>query len=458
MSAPPEDVELSGHLTDQLRVVRKHRWLILGAFLATVFTGAVWTFLQTPVYQATATVMIDPDFPKVLNIQEVGAGTTLTEDYYFTQYEIVRSRPVLEKALESPGLRSRLTGAGGRDAQGALARGLIVEPKRNTRLVYVRFEHGDRALAAEAANALATAYVKHNLDLKLKGAKDALVWLTEEAERLSAKVRESSLALQNYRVKAGILGIEEQRKITAQKIMDFNKAYLDAQAQRLSLESKLRELTRMVSEKAEGQSLFTVVDNPLIPKLRGEISELQGQRSKLLQTYKEKHPEVLKVDAQIQQASQKLAAELGASLRALQTERRVAKAREETLLGTVNQLRREGQEFSEKEIEYLNLQRENDSNQQLYEAVLKRLKETGLTGGLETNNVHVIEDASVPTTPVKPRRAQNLLMSVLVGLALSVGLAFASEYFDRTMKTPEEIERHLGLPVIATVPVFGRKP
>jgi len=201
-----------------------------------------------------------------------------------------------------------------------------------------------------------------------------------------------------------------------------------------------------------------VADNTLIQKLKQEAAELDVQKSKLLKTYKDKHPEVLKVQAQIDQVAQRIEGEIKTMLRAVQTEYRVARAREETLLGNVNQLRKEGQELNEKEIQYLALQRESDSNQQLYEAVLKRLKETGVTGGLETNNVSVIEEAAVPRAPIRPRKTINLVVSVLVGLFVGVGVALTIEYFDTTVKTPDDVERYLGLPVIGIVPMFsGRR-
>ena len=144
-------------------------------------------------------------------------------------------------------------------------------------------------------------------------------------------------------------------------------------------------------------------------------------------------------------------------IRAVQTEYRVARAKEETLLGNVNQLRREGQELNEKEIQYSVLQRETDSNQQLYEAVLKRLKETGVTGGVEANNVRVIEEAIVPTVPVRPNRKNDLVMSMILGLVAGIGLAFVMEYFDRSLRTPDQTEKLVGHPVIGIVPIFTGK-
>ena len=414
--------------------------------------------MQTPIYQATATVLIEPEPPKVLNIQEVSPIGSPTQDYYRTQYEIMTSRPIIEKVIETLNLRKRMPGLDrAADPARAFLGSVTVEPKRNTRLVLVRFDSPDPALAAEVANALARQYAKHNLDIKLKGAQEALAWLTEQMNTLRAKVQESSVALQNYRVKVGIMGLQEQRQITAQKIMDFNKQYLESQAQRLSAESKMTELQRIASDRAGAQTIFTVADSPLIQRLKQEASELDTQKAKLSKTYKDKHPEILKIDAQIEQVNQRIETETKTMLRAVQTEYRVAKAREETLLGNVNRLRGEAQELNEKEIQYLNLQRESDSNQQLYEAVLKRLKETGVTGGLETNNVSIVEDATVPRVPIRPRKMVNLIIAILVGLLIGVGTALTIEYFDTTLKTPDDVERYLGLPVIGIVPQFVAK-
>ena len=453
-SERPEPVRET-HLRDYYRTLRKHRYLVAGLFAITVFSVAVWSFVQTPVYQASATVLIEPEPPKVLNIQEVTTIGAPTQEYYRTQYELMTSRPIVAKVIETLDLETRIPELKrAADPVRALQAGITVEPRRNTRLVAVKFEHPSPPLAAEVTNALARQYVKHNLDTKLRGAQEAMAWLNEQMTSLRSKVQESSVALQNYRVKADIMGLQEQRQITAQKIMDFNKQYLESQAQRLSVEAKLNELQRVTSDRGGAATIFTVADSQLIQRLKQEASELETSKARLSRTYKDKHPEILKVDAQIEQVNQKIDAEIKTMMRAVQTEFRVARAREDTLLGNVNRLRAEAQELNEKEIQYLNLQRDADSNQQLYEAVLKRLKETGVTGGLETNNVSVIEEAVVPRTPIRPRKAMSLVAAVVVGLLVGVGTALTLEYFDTTVKTPDDVERHLGLPVIGIVPQF----
>jgi polysaccharide biosynthesis transport protein len=455
--AGPRELIPERHLTDYLQVLRKHLWMITGIFLVVVITIGVWTFRQIPIYQAMATILIDPEAPKILNIQEVspmGASTPWDPAFYPTQYEIIKSRAVLNKTIEALKLKQRVPELASDDA---LRSSLIVEPRRNTRLVLIKVEQSDPALAAELANAIAAAYVQYNLELKMKGASDAISWLTDEANRLRAKVQESAVALQNYRVKSGILGLEEQRKITAQKIMDFNKAYLEAQAQRLSMEAKLQQVTQIAKDKAAANLILSVANSPLIEKLRAETADLEVERSKLLRTYKDKHPEILKIDARIQQVQQRLDGEIQNMVSAAQAEYKVAKAREDTLFNNVNQMRREGQDLNEKEIQYLALQRETETNQQLYDSIAKRMKETGVTGGLETNNVRVVETATAPTAPIRPRKAWNLGLSIVVGLGLGIAVAIAIEYFDTTVRTPDDVERYLGLPVIGIVPKFEAK-
>ena len=371
--ATPRANDTQMPVSDYLKRLRKHRWLILSVMLITVVTAGVWTFGQVPQYEAAATVLIEPEAPKILNnMPEFAQVAPGGQDYYPTQHQIMRSRAVAARVIAALGLKQRIAGlAESRDPEGAVLGMVAIEPRRSTRLVGVKVEHADPHLAAELANAFAHQYVKYNLDMKMRGSQDALAWLTEQMADLKTKVQESSMALQNYRVQAGILGLQEQRQITAQKIMDFNKAHLEAQAQRLSIESKLRELTRIASSKAGAETVLTVTDAPIVRKLKDQSADLEIQKSKLMKTYKAQHPEIQKIDAQIDYVQQRIDGEIQTMIRSLQTEYKVARAREDTLLNNVNQLRREGHELNEKEIQYSVLSRESESNQQLYEAVLK---------------------------------------------------------------------------------------
>ena len=452
------EFEAHPKIADVRRVLRKHWGVMTCVFLIAVLTVSIWTFLQTPIYQAVATIMIEPEPPKVLNIQEVttiGAMSPYDPAFYPTQYEIIRSRAVVERALETLTPKSAGMDAGAPAAPTrALSGSVAVEPMGRTRLVLIKVAGPDPARAAAEANAIANAYAKYNVELKLKGARDALTWLTEEAGRLRQKVEASSQALQNYRVKSGILGMQEQRQISAQKIIEANKGLLEAQAQRMAMEAKFGELTRAAKDPAAAGTMFSEADNPLVGKLKGEIGGLETEKSKLVKVYREKHPEIVKVDAQIQHLRNRLEVEFRGTLRTVETQVKIARAREESQLSAVNQLRHEGQDLNEKETQYQNLQKDVEANQQLYDSVVKRLKETAVAGGLENSNVRIIEEATTPRAPILPQKARNLALSLVVGLVLACALAVGLEYLDTTVKTPDDVERYLGLAVIGIVPAF----
>src|SRR5207245_7423724 len=211
MTEPRERIS-ERHFADYLLVLRKHQWLITGIFLVAVITVGVWTFRQIPIYQAAATILIDPEAPKILNIQEVTPMGSAPWDpnYYPTQHEIIKSRAVLNKTIQALKLKERAPALASDDV---LRSSLIVEPRRNTRLVLIKVEQSDPALAAEIANAIAAAYVQYNLELKMKGASEAVSWLTEEANRLRTKDQEAAVGLQSNRGEAGTPGLERQQTL-----------------------------------------------------------------------------------------------------------------------------------------------------------------------------------------------------------------------------------------------------
>jgi uncharacterized protein involved in exopolysaccharide biosynthesis len=451
--------ETTSPLHAYLKVLR-YRWrLVLSVFVLTVVSAVVFTYWQTPVFQATATVMIEPEAPRVVNIQEVTNESNSSQEYYATQYKMIQSRPVIEPVIERLNLKERMEHVGrARDPYRAFLAGplsgLSVDPIKNTRLVLVNYEDPDPRLAMEIANAVTEQYVKYGLEIKQAEAQTASAWLNEQIESLRTKAQQSTHALQAYQAKADLLGLQDQRQITQQKLIDFNRAYLEAQNQRLASESKLRELKRLMKDPASSDTVFTVVNDPLIQKLKGSASDLQIERSRLSQIYREKHPDLLQLDAQIREVNERLQAEVQKLVGAVESEYKVAKGREETLLANMNELRREARTLNEREAQAVSLQREKDSVDELQATVLKRLKETGLTSALSASNIRVAESATLPTSPVRPRTRLIWMLSVGFGLTLGAGAAFLTDSLDNRVRFGGDIERVLGVPILGVVPVF----
>ena len=449
----------SAHLREYLRMVRKYGWLIAACFLVITGAAAVGTYAQRPVYSAATRALIEREGPRVVNIQEVSPSGGESAEFFQTQIQIIRSRPVIQRVIESMGLLERRPDlAQSQDAVNQFLKTVSVEPVRNTRLVEIRVEDTDPKMAAEIANAIASGYVRQTLELKLGAARDALTWLTTQVSDLKSKVNESELNLQRYREQAGLTSAEERQNLSAKKLGEFNSAYIDAKSKRLELETRLNEVRKGAQSQEALEASPIIINNPLIQRLKGQLVELEVQRSKLLKTYRDKHPEVLKIQSQIDEIAQKIREETTRLVQSMESEYSALKARESAMITAVNQYRDEVQGLAKKEIQFGILKREADSNQQLYDLLLKRLKETGLSQGLDSNNVRIVEPAIAPVRPIKPRPVLNMALGAVIGLVVGLSCAFFLEYMDDTVRTPDQVESALGVPVFALIPVISTRP
>jgi len=446
------------HVREYVRVVRKHGWLIAACFLVIVGAVGLATYVQQPVYSAATRALIEREGPRVVNIQEVTPTPGESSEFFQTQVQIIRSRPVVQRVIDSLGLMERRAElARSKDPVERFLRSVSVEPVRNTRLVEIRVEDTDPALAAEIANAMANGYVRQTLELKLSAAREALTWLTTQVSDLKNKVNDSELNLQRYREQAGLTSAEEKQNLAAKKLGEFNSAFIDAKAKRLEMETRISEIRKAGQNIEALEASPIIINNALVQRLKGQLVELEVQRSKLLKTYREKHPEVLKIQSQIDEITQKIREETTRLVQSMESEYNAVKAREAAMAGAVNQYRDEVQGLAKKEIQFGILKREADSNQQLYDLLLKRLKETGLSQGLDTNNVRIVEPAVAPVRPIKPRPVLNLAIGAVIGLVVGVAIAFFLEYMDDTVRTPEQVENALGVPVFALIPVIATR-
>jgi uncharacterized protein involved in exopolysaccharide biosynthesis len=312
-------------------------------------------------------------------------------------------------------------------------------------------------MAALLANAVSQEFVRYNLEVKHKVAQEALVWLNEQLVTLRTQTQQSSKALQAYQARADLLGLKEQQDLAQQKLRGATSHYQEAQNQRVAVEIKLRELVRATQDPKGAEAIYNVAGDPLIQRLKSEASDLQIERTRLGQIYKEKHPDLQALDSQIKQVHLRLQAEIQRLVRATEGELKVAKAREDQLLATVNDVRKEARSLNEREAQAMGLQWEKESNEELHGAVLKRLKETGVATMLEASNVRVVEPALPPGLPSKPRKNLIWNMSLVAGIALSIGMAIVAESMDNRVRSREDIER-AGLPVLGIVPIFSVKP
>jgi polysaccharide biosynthesis transport protein len=443
------------HLRDYLGIVWRRRWVLITCVVALVSTVTVGTFLQTPIYTATAKVLIEREAPRVVSFQEV-SRIDATQDYYQTQYEIIRSRPLVEKVIDRLGLLEKRPALGkARDPVEALLRHVTIEPIRNSRLVGIATDDPDPEMAAAIANLFANLYVEETVNTRIGAARQALNWLSDQLLDLKAKARDSESVLQRYKEEAGLLAPEEKQDITVKKLEEFNSEYITAKAKRLELESQLAEIRGAEHDRNKLASAPAIVQNTLIQKLRTDLIALQVRLSELQSTFTEKHPDVVKLRSQIDKINGEIDSEVARIMRSRETEYNALRAREGAMLAAVGQYKDEVQGLAQKQIQYGVLKREADTNQEMYNLILKRVKETRLEEGLLGSNVRVVEEAVAPRYPARPNKPLNLAVGLLVSGLVGVGFVFFAEYMDNTVRNAREVEQLTGLTVIARIPLVA---
>jgi capsular exopolysaccharide synthesis family protein len=335
----------------------------------------------------------------------------------------------------------------------AFLRRLIVEPVRNSRLVDVSVQSREPELAARMANALADAYIEQAVDSKLGAAKQANDWLAEQLEAQRRQVEESEMALQRYREQNDAIALDEPNNIVLQKLTNLNTAVTNAKTARLEKEALYRYAEAARQDAATAERLPAVLANSYVQSLRTELAALERQRVDQGSRLGERHPEMVKLDTLIVMVKDKLHAEVDRVVLSLKSDYEAALAHEQSLVEALDVQKREAYALNRKAIDYGALLREATSNRQIFETLLQRARETGISGELRSSNIQVVDPAAIPRSPVWPQHGRNLMIALLAGLACAVVLAFFVDYLDNRIKSPDEIRSRLGLSLLGLVPM-----
>jgi succinoglycan biosynthesis transport protein ExoP len=491
------------HLMDYVRVLYKRRWVAIPAFLIVFAVGAINSYRKVTIYEARTQIMIEKDTPKVGTLETMFQQQDgwYNDDFYRTQYRILQSRSLARRTAELMHLKERMAAQttapvadDGFSVSGAIAwvkkqvtgenvqetkkaddaakvaaalakedplapyasmvlGSLAVSPIANSRLVDLKFTSTDPQLAADMANAHAKAYIDQNLEYKFSASKDATDWLSERLGEQRKKVEESEAALQKYKEEHDAVAVEDRQNIVVQRLGDLNSAVTKAKTGRIEKEAQYNQLKSIQGTPAV-ESFPAVVANDYIQKLKSELGDLQRQQAQLSEKYGDRHPEMIKIRSAVQSTQAKLDLEVSKVVQSVEAEYRAALAQERSLVGALDSQKGEALSLNRKGIEYSVLNREAESNRQVYEALLQRTKETGISGELKASNIRVVDTAEVPRWPILPRRQTDLTTAALSGLVLAIGLVFLFEYFDNRIKSPQELRAHLGLSFLGMVPAI----
>lgn len=451
------------------RTIRK-RWpfVVISMIIATVI-AFVYTYRQPKVYESTCQIIIDPQAPQVLpgskDVVEMGTGSFWgNKEFYETQYRVIQSTIVGQRAAEKLGLQydpdySGVMGANhdlaalGR----AVAAQLAVKPLKDSRLATITVTDRKPQRAALIANTIADTYIEYNLDYKLEGARTAMAWLAEQEADLKRQLEESELKLYQFKKDRNLLAVslDDKQSMLSSNLASVNSKLTDLRIQRLALESKRRMIETARENITDKETLPELRDNNTIRQLRDQFVGYSKEFAELSTKYGPEHPRIKAVHDQMDVVQKAYVKEIDAALSTFEKVYQETVDNEKALKALMAQQQNEAIEVSKVEVEYRPLQRAAQQNDKMYSVISTRQKEIDITGPMKTNNVRVLERAIVPGTPIRPKPVQNLFMGLMLGLGTGIALAFAIEALDNTLKTQADVEQFLGVPVLGLVPVIG---
>ena len=467
-----------------LAVLHKRRAVLVTSLLVCLLAAILYNYTTRPIYQATVQILIDRDTPNVLLNKGLVDPVQSGSEYFQTQYQLLRGRMLAERVVErlqlqksaefqtgplltpwerferrflgkSSGSAIDADGISLSPAVAAFRSRVTVEPVAGSRLVNLRFTAYTQNLAAEAANTLAQLYIEQALEFRFTTSTEATGWLAKRIKEQQQKLETAEKILQAYREKEGLVNFEERQGLVDQKLTSLSSSILEVRSTRIAKEAALNQMKSLGSKDLESFSLM--MGNAVVQSLRSDLGELQKEEARLAEALGDRHPDLVKVRTQIRAAEDKLRTEIRNVVRSVEADYRAAASQEASLNANLEGAKLEALNINRRAIDFGVLKREVETNQQLYKDLLTRNKQTDLESELETTNIRIVEKAEVPRSPIAPQRLRNYQLALLIGLALGIGLTVFFEHMDNTLKTPEDVKEHLGLPFLGMVPDVGVK-
>ncbi len=464
-----------------LRIVIRWRWVLGTALIVGLLMGILVTLMTTRQYTSTVRLEIARETTRVVEIDSVQRDTSVADqEFYQTQYGLLQSQTLSERVArelrlvddpaffamfgrtnEFKGDRAQQNSPAARARRNELAGKLLlthvgVAPVRGSRLVDVSVVTPNPALSQRIANTWAQDFIAMNLERRFEATGYARRFLEGRLEQIRQKLEESERNLVGYASAQNIINLpgsvdqktgqtSGERSLLSDDLMTLNTALAAATADRIAAQSRLLQAR---APDATTESL----GNQAIGELRQKRADAASEYAKLMGKFEPGYPAAKGLALQISSLDAAIAREENRVRTSLQQIYASSLARERALLARVTDLKGGLTDLRRRSIQYNIYQRDADTNRELYNGLLQRYKEIGVAGGIENNNVSVVDPAKLPDRPSKPNLMINLILWMIAGLAIGGGIAWALEQIDEGISDPGEVEERLGVPLLGVVP------
>lgn len=475
--------ERSPLLIQYLSIARRQKGVILGAILGGLVIALIFTLLISPKYTATSTLEIRRETPSIAaanGAQQMVASGPEDLEFYQTQYGLLESRSLAEKVATSlrlydsasffemaardkarewfdndrvrPNVSTREQRV--REAGQALLKNFSVNPERQSRLVYISYTSPDPEFARKVVSVWGERYIDSTLDRRYQASSYARRFLEQRLADLRTQINDSERELVNYAGREGIVnlpssettddqGRQPERSLVADDLTQLNRELAAATADRVAAQSRL---------KTAGSAAPETLQNQAITGLRQKRAELAADYARMMVQFEPSYPPAMSIQKQIEQLDKAIGQEERRISQTIQEAYVASVSRESDLKARVNTLKGELLDTRRRSIQYNIIQRDAETDRELYKALLQRYKEIGVAGGVGVNNISIVDPPELPEDPSSPKLLLNLFAGLLLGTIIGAGAAFALEQMDQGISAPDELEQAAGFPVLGTVP------
>lgn len=476
-------------LADYVAACRRRVWLIVA--IAAGFGGmaGVWSFMQIPLYQAKATVVVEQIGPSGLDKDRDYRQSDISPEYFQTQFELMKSHYIFQRTAQLIHLSEQPEYQPKPSSLWSMARGMmptadedVVVPKKNTteqapeqvderllkrftetieivpirgaRLAHVIATSADPQFAALIANTLASVYIERTQELNAVSKDKAAQWYTAHLDELRKKAEASQQALYLFRVKHGLMGGHERQAVAVHTNTELDSELVKAEMKQAEAQSRLEQIRSVLRNRTDHNGVIEidwssldasteVLSSTLIQTLRGQEIRVSGQVAELEEKYGPLHPKLVHAKAEMLDLHERIRQEVQKIFDSVKHDYDAARSRVRVIKEAAGRHRQDKIKLEQSEVDYGILEREAESTQHLYDIFLKQTKEADLSAGLRTANVYLADPAVPSSIPVKPKKQLTTMLGLLVGLMTGVGLALFLEARDRTLKGPDDLGRYL---------------
>lgn len=458
-------------------VIRKRQLVVMCCLGITLSLAVVYCIAAPRRYEATARVVINPDNSNPLGIAmgEVNpfADPSLMQE---TQVRVMQSDAVAWDVIRQLQLDRNPEFAATKKGEqpepfeaispihrfkllANFHKRLNVASIPKTALVELRFRSKDPKLAADVVNAVANVYMERNFRTRYNATMQASDWLSKQLDDLKANAQSKQQQFADFQKQSGIIGLEESESngprgssggahsIIISQLEEQNQQLVNAQSERIVREARYRQAL-----SGDPAVIAETAPTATLQALQAQQADLKNQYAQLSAQYGNAYPRVIQLRTQLSQVDASLQAEAKKVRSRLEADYKSASQAEKMASGEVEKSKQAAYKMNEAGIQYLILKRDLEASRDLYEDLLKKLKEAGIVAGLKSTNVNVVDPGAIPVIPAEPRVLLGLLVALMLGLAGGVGLAFLVENLDTTISSPEYAEVLAGMPVLCIVP------